>query len=276
MKFSQSAIEGNDARIGHGKGYLIQLMILDFDTAKLVMFKPSLLADIKEALNFYLRKYLDHLNDGGQNCLLNLPDFDDDAYSPVIDYSLTTKAIEEDLSVDVTVFGTSVSTINDQLRNAWLKVASLAHPPSDKLSMCLAEIKTRWLPDTENHYHIRFAPPTVKALCEHEVVLYYNIDEITIYDSAHFSVELETLRNFSIAFIVNIIEEKTETGAVTLKLDMDSESVFSPHIGFSIDVVISCSLLPPPLSLLLWKGDHQEICPAHHRVRRDDLPRVDH
>jgi hypothetical protein len=264
VKFSQSAIEGKDARIGHGKGYLIQLMILDFDTAKLVMFKPNLSADIKEALNFYLRKYLDHLNDAGQNCLLNLPDFDDDAYSPVIDYSLTTKAIEEDLSVDVTVFGTSVSTINDQLRNTWLQVASLVHAPSDKLSTCLAEIKTQWLHGTDNHYHIRFAPPTVKALCEHEVILYYNIEEITIYDSAHFSVELETLRNFSIAFIVNIIEEKTETGAVTLKLDMESEFFFSPHIGFLIDMVTSCSLLPPPLALLLRKGDHQEICPAHY------------
>jgi hypothetical protein len=31
MKFSQSAIEGRDSRIGHGQGYAIQLMILDFD-----------------------------------------------------------------------------------------------------------------------------------------------------------------------------------------------------------------------------------------------------
>jgi hypothetical protein len=32
MKFSQSAIEGRDARVGHGQGYTIQLMILDFDS----------------------------------------------------------------------------------------------------------------------------------------------------------------------------------------------------------------------------------------------------
>jgi hypothetical protein len=70
MKFSQSSMEGSDARIGRGKGYLIQLMILDFDTAKLVMFKPSLAGDIKHALEFYLRKYLVQLNDAGQNCLL--------------------------------------------------------------------------------------------------------------------------------------------------------------------------------------------------------------
>jgi hypothetical protein len=34
MKFTQSAIEGHDSRIGHGKGYTIQLMILDFESKR--------------------------------------------------------------------------------------------------------------------------------------------------------------------------------------------------------------------------------------------------
>jgi hypothetical protein len=168
---------------------------------------------------FYLNKFT-HILDQ------NLPDFDDDAYSPVIDYSLATRAIDEDLSADVTVCGMGVPAINDYLRDTWLSVAALTNLPSDKLSICMAEIKTQWLHGMNSHYHIRFGPPTVKALCEHEVVMYYNIEELTIYESAEFSVELQTLRDFSIAFVVNVIEDKTESGSATFKLDIDSKWKF--------------------------------------------------
>jgi hypothetical protein len=57
------------------------------------MFRHQLLPEVKEALAFYLRQYLDFLNAAGHNCILNLPDFDDDEYALMIDYSLTTKAI---------------------------------------------------------------------------------------------------------------------------------------------------------------------------------------
>jgi hypothetical protein len=127
------------------------------------------------------------------------------------------------LSADVTVRGMSVSAINAHLRDTWLNVAALSELPSDKLSMCMAEIKTQWLPDMESHYHIRFGPPTIKALCEHEVVMYYNIEELKVYESADFGVELQTLRDFSIAFIVNVVEDKTEGGIATFKLDIESE-----------------------------------------------------
>jgi hypothetical protein len=57
------------------------------------MFRSKLSHEVKEALKFYLGQYMHFLINGGQNCLLNLPDFDDDSYSPVLEYSLTTKAI---------------------------------------------------------------------------------------------------------------------------------------------------------------------------------------
>jgi hypothetical protein len=63
------------------------------------MFRPTLSHEVKEALGFYLRQYMDFLNAAGQNCILNLPDFDDDQYSLMIDYSLTTKAIVSPASV---------------------------------------------------------------------------------------------------------------------------------------------------------------------------------
>jgi hypothetical protein len=108
-----------------------------------------------------LHQYLKHLGAAGQNCLLNLPVFDDDAYTPTIDYSLTTKAIEADLSADVLIHGTSVTEINEQLRSAWLRVASFTQASSNERSTCLAEVKTEWMPRATDHYHVHFAPPTV-------------------------------------------------------------------------------------------------------------------
>jgi hypothetical protein len=285
MKFSQSSLEGSDARIAGGNGYQIQLMILNFDAAKLALFRSSLGSDIKVALEFYLHQYLAHLNAAGQNCLLvrhpsvgvlscaytadqNIPDFDDDAYSPVIDYSLTTRAIEEDLSTDITVHGTSVSAINTHLRSAWLKVASLGELPGDKLSVCLAEIKTQWLQGTESHYHIRFGPPTIKALCDQEVIVYYNIEELTVYESADFSIELQTLKDFSIAFIVNVVESKTESGTATFKLDIESEWVLGIAWTLDADYLLSCPVLPSPVGVQVPRpGNHQEVCQIHCRVR---------
>jgi hypothetical protein len=147
------------------------------------MFRPNLADEVKQALKFYLGQYIQFLTDGGQNCLLNLPDFDDDAYSPVIDYSLTTKAIvspvvlaitsydglttfrsqEDELCNDVLVHGNSVEDINEHLRRVWLQVAVLENPPADKFSLLLTEFQSNWLSDSESHFHVHFGPPTVRS-----------------------------------------------------------------------------------------------------------------
>jgi hypothetical protein len=125
--------------------------------------------------------------------------------------------------VDVFVQGTSVASINTHLRNTWLDIAAFDELPTDKISVCLAELKTEWLQYTESHYHVRFGPPTIEALCDQEVVVYYNVEELKIYESADFSILLETLREFSIAFVANVIKEKSESGTDVLVLDLESE-----------------------------------------------------
>jgi hypothetical protein len=125
------------------------------------MSRPPLASDTKEALTFYLHQYLKHLAAAGHNCLLNLPAFDDVTNTAPINHSLTTKAIETDLSADVLIHGTSVMEINEQLRSAWLRVASFTHATSNERSACLAEVKTLWMPRATDHYHIHFAHPTV-------------------------------------------------------------------------------------------------------------------
>ena len=72
----------------------------------------------KEALAAYLRHYMHFLRDAGHHVLFDLPDFDNDKYSPQIDYSSTANA--EDISrfsLDSDIFGVRVSTINDYLRD---------------------------------------------------------------------------------------------------------------------------------------------------------------
>lgn len=43
----------------------------------------------------------------------------------------------------------------------------------------------------EDHYHILFEPPKIKALCDQVVIVYYDTEELKIYESVNFSVELQ-------------------------------------------------------------------------------------
>ncbi|KAG8774937.1 hypothetical protein FRC15_000899 [Serendipita sp. 397] len=61
MKFSRTGIKGSSSKIGNGSNHLIQLMILDFGSAKLQSFRPTLAHEDTEALTFYLRNYLQFL-----------------------------------------------------------------------------------------------------------------------------------------------------------------------------------------------------------------------
>jgi hypothetical protein len=111
----------------------------------------------------------------------------------MIDYSLsaTTEQLDE-YCAEIDVHGVHLSTINDYLRKSWLKAvataAGLSGPvPTDKLSTCLTEIKSTWLPDVETFFHIKFSPPKIRALCAHEVILYLSVDEVLFYASGDFT-----------------------------------------------------------------------------------------
>ncbi|KAG8800448.1 hypothetical protein FRC16_002842 [Serendipita sp. 398] len=82
MKFSRTGIKGSSSKIGNGSNHLIQLMILDFGSAKLQSFRPTLAHEDTEALTFYLRNYLQFLENGGSHTLFDIPDFDDDKETP--------------------------------------------------------------------------------------------------------------------------------------------------------------------------------------------------
>ncbi|KAJ7027386.1 hypothetical protein C8F04DRAFT_965258 [Mycena alexandri] len=237
LKFSRTALSGKDSRIGNGSGHLIQMMILDFSSAHMVLFGSNLPLGTTDSLEWYLKKYLTFLQNAGHHVRFDLPDFDDDQYKPSINYSLATRALEhEELFTNVTVHGISESNINGFLRETWLDVVSKAQgfcgqPPTDRLSSCLMEIESTWVGGLENHFHIRFSPPRVKALCKHEVVLYFTAAEVHFHESEDFSREpIHSFADWEFAFIVNVIEENVVGQASSLKLDF-STARFCQHLS---------------------------------------------
>lgn len=125
--------------------------------------------------------------------MFDLPDFDNDHYSSLIDYSIATTTHElEDYCLDIDIQGVQTTLVNDYLRKSWLNAVALARGisgpiPADRLSTYLTEIQSTWLPDLQSYFHIRFSPPAVRALCSHEAVLTFNLEEILFYDSADFN-----------------------------------------------------------------------------------------
>ncbi|KAJ7337589.1 hypothetical protein DFH08DRAFT_877180 [Mycena albidolilacea] len=212
------------------------MMILDFSSAKMVLFRPDLPIGTADSLEWYLKKYLTLLQSAGHHVRFDLPDFDNDQYKPHINYSLATRALEhEELCADVAVHGVGELSINEYLRETWLDVISKAQgfcgePPTDLLSSCLTEIKSTWLGHLDNHFHLRFSPPRVKALCKHEVVLYFTAAEIHFHHSEDFSLHpINSFENWEFAFIVDVIEEKVGASS-SLKLDL-STARFCQHLS---------------------------------------------
>ncbi len=160
--------------------------------AKLVTFKDDevMHPSVQEALTFYMRRYLEFLQHAGNHVLFDLPDFDDDKFKAKIDYSLHREPINlDDLCDGVTVFSADIKDMNEYLESQWMKAASLGRP-QDCLSIALAEISSSWLMNAviDNHFHVRFGAPKVRALCSHEVILYFDIQDIAFFRNSDFSM----------------------------------------------------------------------------------------
>ncbi|KAJ6464047.1 hypothetical protein C8R45DRAFT_1220135 [Mycena sanguinolenta] len=235
LKFSRRNLSGKDSRIGNGAN-LIQMLILDFSSAQMVLFKPDLPLGTADALEWYLKQYLTFLQNAGHHVRYDLPDFDNDKYRLDINYSLVTRAFEsEELCARVTVHGISETKINEFLRDTWLDVVSKSQGfcgerPTDMLSSCLSEIRSTWVGNVDHHFSIRFGPPSVRALCNHEVVLYFRASKLYFYDSADFNREpINSYVDWEFAFIVDVVEDRS-TPVHSLKLDL-STARFCPHLS---------------------------------------------
>ena len=212
--------------------------------AKVIDIDGSIDGDTRAALREYLAKYLEFLRRAGNHVLFDLPDFDDDKYTAHIDYSQHRESLDLDrFCGGVTVSKIDLSDLNEQLAKKWMAAQRLwLVGVEDKLAAALSVFSTQWCPNisVDANFYIEFRAPRVKALCSYEVILYFDIAKIWFFDgeitatyvfpllatryidSQLFSAKYEEYENWSVAFIVNVLERKA--GSITdLVLDFESE-----------------------------------------------------
>ena len=161
--------------------------LTSFADARPIEIKTSDDVD-RQALGYYLRRYLRFLSNAGHHILFSLPDFDDDQLSIDIDFSALSKT-----DVPVTeIHGITIDKINAFLSTGWLKAAMLGQSPdtANDIKVALADYRSTSSGGgvTDVYFHAVFGAPNIKALCEQEVILYFSLDYLYIYETEDFSV----------------------------------------------------------------------------------------
>ncbi|KAJ3522697.1 hypothetical protein NM688_g8838 [Phlebia brevispora] len=231
--FSLNEIKGRDAN--KSSKHLIQLLVLDLASAKLALLRPDsgLNGAAKAALLFYMRKYLEFLQSGGYHTLYDLPDFEG-KFKTKVDYSLHYQPIDlEILCAGVSVHGTNLQEVNTFLHRQWL-IAASTDSPEDPLSICLAELNSSWLADAgaATKFHIRFGPPTATALCQNELLVCFDVEDIAFFDNdkSNADVAPTVYHNWKLAFVMDVLQE-TEDGKAVLRLDFQSVYLLTSPIS---------------------------------------------
>ncbi|THH28534.1 hypothetical protein EUX98_g5660 [Antrodiella citrinella] len=221
VSFGITGLRGKDGKIGGGN-HVIKLFTFDFQKARMISIESN--EEIgKQAISFYLLHYLHFLSNAGHHVLFSLPDFDDDTLSISIDFSTMSNA-----TVPVNeISGVSVEKVNAFLSTAWLKSAMLAasHQTSTDVKAALAEYRsTSSVHGSDVHFHVKLGAPRVKALCDQEVIMYFTIDDLYIYDGDDFTVEpRQSFQNWEIAVLINVVTTSEEEGNVTrCRLDFET------------------------------------------------------
>ncbi|PSR75662.1 hypothetical protein PHLCEN_2v8953 [Hermanssonia centrifuga] len=187
----------------------------------------------KQALLFYLHKYLDFLQQAGHHVFFDLPEFHDGRQKATVDYSIPKHPVDlEVLCAGVSVHGINVQEINSFLHSQWMTAASLGRP-QDLLTICLAEINSSWLlgSSVDTNFHVRFGPPKITALCQCEVIVYFDIEDIAFFSESDASnAEPNVYHNWQLAFVVDVIHEEGTNSC--LKLDFATARFSLYHSSF--------------------------------------------
>ncbi|KAH9934103.1 hypothetical protein B0H21DRAFT_834949 [Amylocystis lapponica] len=218
--FTKAGIRGQESTIGSGRENHIQLVVLDLQNAQLISTSYEVLG--RDALVFYLSKYLQTLRNAGNHVLFSLPDFDNAEYKLTIDYSLA----GSNLSHLSEICGISVHKINHYLSSTWLTAAILAAgytPTKNQRATCLAEYRNQ-------HFYIKLAAPRIRPLCSKEVIMYFKIDEVDFFGSSPGKYS-----NWEIALLLDVSSVSEFDGQVTrLKLKLPTAR-FHPEFSTAAD-----------------------------------------
>ncbi|OCH91887.1 hypothetical protein OBBRIDRAFT_727931 [Obba rivulosa] len=226
IPFETRKLSGRDSKIGNGANQ-IRFVILDLQKAQLQTVQPDVHTS-REALVFYLTKYLELLQNAGSHVLYSLPDFDDDDLQVKINYSLMGSKVQQHTELH----GLSVDKINAYLSSIWLKAAMQASQSANKTphwqAYCLAEFKTAWTAREENaiHFHVKLGAPRIHAICSREAVMYFNVKDVSFFNGLLDTEEPRRYSKWTIALLVRLIPEAEADGRITrCKLDVSSASI---------------------------------------------------
>lgn len=204
VSFRTRRIVGNDQKIGD-YGSAIELVILDLDSKETTPFLLLLLtfSHLTEAtlysvepelpsgrdqLTKFMTQYLELLHSAGNHVLFSLPQFDQRATAGNVKYSLIgeTEAYYEWME---SMHGVTVDQINGYMSSIWLKSAMLARgsmtsDSTDWRPRCLAEFTRS---EGDIHFRMQLGAPLVKILCEREIVIWFDIDELEFFEDGNFT-----------------------------------------------------------------------------------------
>ncbi|TFK50290.1 hypothetical protein OE88DRAFT_1749327 [Heliocybe sulcata] len=228
VPFVVSGIQGQTKEIGNGM-HVIKLMILDTLRPRFVTTSESQL-DQREALTYYLKRYLEYTREAGHHVFYSLPDWDNDGnpQSLVIDFSAMTDVMHLDFG-GIDFHGVPIESINSRLSKVWLEAAMIVEREEsyfDYRSVCLAEYRSTWtdIGDIQEQFRVRFDAPKVRLLCDKEAVLYFKISELAFFATDDFTRNaLRVFHDWEIAFLVNLVYEVNSEGIiVNIKFDFDT------------------------------------------------------
>ncbi|KAI0632188.1 hypothetical protein C8Q77DRAFT_1158853 [Trametes polyzona] len=223
VNFRTRRIVGNDQKIGD-YGSAIELVILDLDKAVLSSIEPELPMG-RDTLARFLTQYLELLHSAGNHVLFSLPQFDQRAIQAEVKYSLIGQS-EEYYEWLESLNSVTVEQINAYMSSVWLKSAMLARGSltsdnTDWRPRCLAEFSRS---EGDVHFRMQLGAPTVKILCEREVVMWFDIDTLEFFEDGDFTAAPErSYSGWKVAMVVNVLYSKDATGQiVTIMFDLSN------------------------------------------------------
>ena len=140
--------------------------------------------ETKDALAFYLHKYLQFLALAGHHVLFDLPNFADGSRQPKSNFTTyRDNLVNPFLLSDSITENIKITEVNDALYFRWRDAARKSTRPVDFLSLCLAELSSAWLANSvvARHFYIQFGIPEIHALCSREVILTFDIRNIAFF-----------------------------------------------------------------------------------------------
>ncbi|KAJ3540782.1 hypothetical protein NM688_g6177 [Phlebia brevispora] len=235
MPFTRHDVKSADSVLNPRPfNHLVRLTLLDMESAHFLSLKSSvsLDSDVERALKFYLAKYLMFLQQGGLNILYDVPHNDD----VQIDYTLQAEMLgkmevagKTKWFTGLKVHSVDVQKINEYLLWVWQGAVRRGRP-SDLLSVCIAEMSSNWVTKRaiSEHFFVRFGPPEVKALCPHEAIVSFNVEDVAWFDSTVFTVPKNVYHNWVISFVMDTVEER-EGSLIRIKAKFGTARFSSLH-----------------------------------------------